>query len=61
MTKFEQRGILFQQTSTTKEEALSKFAHSCDVCCSRGIRLDCDRCGIAVCHKLTMSILDKGE
>ena len=62
MTKFEQRGILFQQTSTTKEEAQSKFAHSCDVCCSRGIKIDCDRCGIAVCHKLTISVFEsKGE
>lgn len=62
MTKFEQRGILFQQTSRTKEEAQSKFAHSCDVCCNRGLHIDCDRCGIAVCHKLTISILEnKGE
>ena len=57
MTKFEQKGIYFQQISVTKDEALSNFAHSCDVCCNRGLHIDCDRCGIAVCHKLTMSIL----
>ena len=61
MNKFEQKGIQFQQSSTTKEEALRNFAYSCDVCCSRGIRLDCERCGIAVCHKLTMAILGGGN
>lgn len=62
MTKFEQKGIQLQQSSVTKAEAQRNFAHSCDVCCSRGLRLDCDRCGIAVCHKLTIAIFEnKGE
>lgn len=61
MTKFEQIGIQLQQNSVTIQEANRALAYSCGVCCNRGMRIDCDRCGIAACHKLTISILGESE
>ena len=50
MTKFETIGISYQMDARTKEEALRNFQHSCYCCCMRGMRIDCDRCAIAVAH-----------
>lgn len=61
MTKFETRGVEFQQNSTTPSEAQRNFAYSCDICCKRGIKIDCDRCGIAVCNKLIMALFADKE
>ena len=58
MTKFEQVGINFQQTSRTKEEAMQRFEHSCNICCYRGMHIDCDKCGIAVCNKMVIATFE---
>ena len=55
MTKFEQRGVGLQVESGSKREAERKFGYSCDVCCSRGLRLECDRCAIKATHDLTIA------
>ena len=51
MTKFEQIGVERQLESDSKKEALRNFRHSCNVCCYRGIHLNCDKCSIAEAHK----------
>jgi len=51
MTKFEQIGINYQFESSTKEEALRNFQHSCYCCCMRGMRIECDRYAIEATHK----------
>ena len=59
MTKFEQIGINFQNHATTKECAIKAFEQSCNMCCLRGIRIECDRCSIAVVHKMTLAALEE--
>jgi len=58
MTKFEQVGVNYQKMSTSKEDAMQKFEHSCDICACRGMRIDCDKCAIAVFNKLVVAIYD---
>ena len=50
MTKFEQIGVNYQYEATSKEEANRSFNYSCICCCHRGMRIECDRCAIAVVH-----------
>ena len=61
MTKFEQIGINSQYDATTKEEANKAFKWSCDACCNKGMRLDCDKCAIAYTHKLVIAYFDDAE
>ncbi|MDB7829145.1 hypothetical protein [Intestinimonas butyriciproducens] len=55
MTKFEQRGVEFQYDASCKQDALKSFQYSCSVCCSRGMRIECDRCAIRATHEMTMA------
>ena len=50
MTKFEQKGIQLQYSAATKEYAQKVFSYSCDCCCNKGMRIDCDRCSINSVH-----------
>lgn len=50
MIKFERIGVNYQYDADSIEEANKSFEHSCECCCTKGIRLDCDRCAIAVAH-----------
>lgn len=61
MTGFERRGCEFQMDSRTVSEARKNFAYSCDVCCSRGVRISCDRCAIAVTHKNVVAAIRDAE
>lgn len=61
MTKFEQVGINYQHDAQTKEQARRSFNHSCNCCCNRGMRIDCDHCAIAVVHSHVIAILDSKE
>lgn len=61
MTKFEQIGINIQLSAVSKEDALQKFNYSCTLCCHKGMRIDCDRCAIAVTHKQLIAIFDDKE
>lgn len=45
MTKFEQVGI-------------NSFNISCNICCCKGMRIDCDRCAISEAHSLVMACFD---
>lgn len=58
MTKVEQVGINYQHEATTKEDANRSFKYSCDCCCNRGMRIECDRCAIATVHSLVIAAFD---
>lgn len=58
MTKFEQVGMNHQYMATTKLQAQKSFAYSCDCCCNKGMRLDCDTCAIANVHSLVIACFD---
>lgn len=55
MTKFEQVGVNYQYAAETKAEANKSFKHSCDCCCNKGIRIDCDHCAIEQAHSLVIA------
>lgn len=57
MTKFEQVGINYQYDALTKEAAIKAFKHSCNCCCNKGMRIDCDHCAIA----MIVAIFDSKE
>lgn len=61
MIKFEQIGVNLQNESETIKEAQSKFSRSCEICCNRGLHIECERCAIAVAHKLTFAALTSKE
>lgn len=61
MTKFEQVGINYQYDAATKEEAIRAFKHSCNCCCHRGMRIDCDHCAIAFNHNLVVASFEGKE
>ena len=58
MTKFEQIGVNYQYDAVTKEQALRSFQYSCNCCCYRGMRIDCDHCAIAQTHHLVIAAFD---
>lgn len=58
MTKFEQIGIQFQYDASDKEQAQKSFAYSCDCCCNKGMRIDCDHCAINHTHQMIMAYFD---
>ena len=55
MTKFETIGVNFQYAATTIEQVNNSFKYSCDCCCNKGMRIDCDRCAIAHAHSLVVA------
>lgn len=59
MTKFEQIGVNYQYEAESKQQANRSFRYSCDCCCQRGMRIDCDRCAIACAHSLVIAALEQ--
>ena len=57
MTAFESRGAELQMDSASGFQARKRFENSCKLCCNRGLRIECDRCGIRVAHETFMDIL----
>lgn len=55
MTKFEQIGINYQYDATSIQEAQRAFKHSCNCCCNKGIKLECDKCAIANVHNMIVA------
>lgn len=51
MSHFEERGMRIQIEASSLTQAKDKFAHSCNLCCNRGLRIDCERCAIRVVHE----------
>lgn len=58
MTKFEQIGVNMQYEALTKTEAKTNFSRSCDCCCNRGMKINCDRCAIATANKLVVATFE---
>lgn len=56
--KFIELAIRYQNAASTKEEAVKNFERSCNICCNRGLHLDCDRCQVSVVHNMTIAVLD---
>lgn len=61
MLKFEQIGVNYQYDANNIHEANKAFKYSCECCCSKGIRLECDRCKIAVVHNLVVAYFNDKE
>lgn len=61
MTKFEQVGVNYQNDAESKEQANRSFRYSCKCCCTRGLRIECDRCAIAVAHNLTIAAFENNK
>ena len=61
MTKFEQVGVNYQNDAESKEQANRSFRYSCGCCCTRGLRIECDRCAIAVAHNLTIAAFENNK
>ena len=59
--KFIELAIQYQNAALTKEEAVKNFERSCNICCNRGLHLDCDRCQVSVVHNMTIAVLDDLE
>lgn len=55
MTKFEQVGVNYQYDANNIKEANKSFKYSCECCCNKGLRLNCDRCAIAHTHNLVVA------
>lgn len=51
MTYFEAKGIEIQGNSLNEFQARKQFENSCERCCMRGLRIDCDACGIKAAHE----------
>ena len=61
MTKFEQVGINYQLNADDKKQAMRSFNHNCYCCCTKGIRIECERCCIAEAHNKVMAYFDDME
>lgn len=61
MTKFETIGVNRQYDSTNKYEANKSFNHSCNCCCNKGMRIECDKCSIAYVHNLIIAYFDDNK
>lgn len=61
MTKFEQVGVSYQNDAGSKREANRSFRYSCRVCCERGIRIECDRCAIAITHDAVVAAFEASQ
>lgn len=58
MTKFERIGVNYQNEAESKKQAQKSFAYSCNCCCAKGIRIDCDKCAIAQAHNLAIACFE---
>lgn len=59
MCKFETVGTEKQYESASKYEADRNFRISCNICCSHGMHLECDKCAIEVAHSLVIASLSQ--
>lgn len=54
---FFEHGVYRQQRSLTVGEANRNYKSSCKICCSKGYRMDCDRCPIENAHRQAVEVL----
>lgn len=61
MTRFEQVGVRIQSESRSIQHAKHSFENSCNICCCRGLRIECDTCAIRAAHEQVVAcIIDAG-
>lgn len=58
MTRFEENGVAIQYATKNIPQATHCFKNSCNLCCNRGFRIDCDRCAISYAHSHQVEILE---
>ena len=51
MTRFEEIGRNFIIRASSLEKAKESYDKSCEMCCLRGMRLDCDACCINTAYE----------
>lgn len=56
--KFVQLSKIHQDMAATPKEATEAFAMSCNICCTRGINMTCERCEVKAYHDLVMAVFD---
>jgi len=59
--KFIQISKIHQEAALTKRDAINAFNISCNICCSRGIKMDCDRCEVKNYHELIVAVFEDLE
>lgn len=57
MMNFERVGVEWQESAMNQFQAIKSFRRSCQLCCERGYRIDCDRCEINAAHKAKLEVL----
>ena len=61
MTRFEQIGVELQSGCRTIDQAAKTFNYSCTLCVTRGVKVLCDRCAIAIAHQQVCALLLDAE
>lgn len=51
MTRFEEIGKEHQLNARSIHEAKKRFEVSCEICSTRGLRVECDSCAIRFAHE----------
>lgn len=51
MTYFEAKGVDIQCSCQNEFQSRKQFERSCECCCTRGLRIDCDSCAIRSAHE----------
>ena len=51
MTLFEVNGVDRQVNCSNEFQARKQFRRSCEMCCARGLYIDCDCCAIRAAHE----------
>lgn len=61
MTGFERKGCELQMACESVHQAVKTFEYSCNVCCTKGVRITCDRCAIATIHESVVAAIKDAE
>ena len=51
MTYFESKGVEIQGNCLNEFQARKQFERSCECCCMRGLRINCDSCAVKAAHE----------
>jgi len=54
MTRFEEIGVDRQWDARNPWQAKKQLEISCELCCNKGLRIQCTRCQIQNAHELVM-------
>ena len=62
MCKFENIGVQRQYESADKRESDRNFHISCNICCTHGLHINCEKCAIAVAHEaVQIALAERSE